>query len=47
MDGETTIVGTGEYFEIWSADAWDKELTSVADPDTNARRFTEFDLSAG
>jgi len=47
LDGETTIVGAGEYFEIWSADAWDTELTSVADPDTNARRFADFDLSAG
>jgi MraZ protein len=47
LDGETTIVGAGEYFEIWSADAWDTELTSVADPEINTRRFTEFDLSAG
>jgi len=47
LDGETTIVGAGEYFEIWSADAWDTELTSVADPDTNVRRFADFDLSAG
>ena len=47
LDGETAIIGAGEYFEIWSADAWDTELTSVADPDLNARRFSEFDLSAG
>jgi MraZ protein len=47
LDGETTIVGAGEYFEIWNADAWKTELTSVTDPDTNAQRFTTFDLSAG
>jgi MraZ protein len=47
LDGETTIVGAGEYFEIWNSDAWRKELVSVTDPETNARRFTEFDLSAG
>ena len=47
LDGETTIVGAGEYFEIWNAEAWSKELVSVTDPETNARRFTEFDLSVG
>jgi MraZ protein len=47
LDGETTIVGAGEYFEIWNADAWGKELDSVADPDANTRRFVDFDLSAG
>ncbi len=47
LDGETAIIGAGEYFEIWSAGAWDTELTSVADPDINTRRFSEFDLSTG
>jgi len=47
LDGETTIVGAGEYFEIWNAEAWDKELETVSDPETNAQRFTAFDLSAG
>lgn len=47
LDGDTTIVGAGDYFEIWNAGAWSKELASVTDPESNARRFTEFDLSAG
>jgi len=47
LDGETTIVGAGEYFEIWNAEAWEQELVAVADPETNAQRFTAFDLSAG
>jgi len=47
LDGDTTIVGAGDYFEIWNAAAWNKELASVRDPESNARRFTEFDLSAG
>lgn len=47
LDGETAIIGAGEYFEIWSAGSWDAELTSVADPDINARRFSDFDLSTG
>jgi MraZ protein len=47
LEGDTTIVGAGEYFEIWSAAAWDKEHVLVSDSEANAKRFTAFDLSAG
>ncbi len=47
LDGETTIVGAGEYFELWNAAAWQEELVGVADPEVNAQRFTQFDLSTG
>ena len=47
LDGESTIVGAGEYFEIWNAETWSAELVGVTDPDVNARRFSQFDLSAG
>ncbi len=42
---EATIIGTGEYFEIWNPDDWAEELLSVTDPETNAGRFASFDLS--
>ncbi|MCJ7677847.1 MAG: division/cell wall cluster transcriptional repressor MraZ [Anaerolineales bacterium] len=47
LEGDAAIVGAGEYFEIWGKDAWDQELIGVTDPDSNAKRFTAFDLSAG
>jgi MraZ protein len=47
LENEATIVGTGEYFEIWNSDDWSRELESVSDPETNAERFTHFDLSTG
>lgn len=47
LDGDTTIVGAGDYFEIWNTAAWSSVLASVTDPVSNARRFAEFDLSAG
>lgn len=47
LDGDTVLVGTGEYFEIWSARAWNEELARVIDPELNAQRFTDFDLSTG
>ncbi|MBN2556960.1 MAG: division/cell wall cluster transcriptional repressor MraZ [Anaerolineales bacterium] len=47
IESALTIVGSGEYFEIWTAEAWEAELKSVTDPESNARRFIDFDLSAG
>ena len=47
LDGDTTIVGAGEYFELWNVNAWLSELEGVTDPEVNARRFSQFDLSAG
>ncbi len=46
-DGEVTIVGAGEYFEVWDSDAWLRVLSTVTDPEVNAKRFTDFDLSSG
>jgi MraZ protein len=47
LQEEVAIVGAGEYFEVWDSKSWDQELVSVTDPDINARRFTQFDLSTG
>jgi len=47
IDGEVSIVGAGDYVEIWSTEAWAGELESVTDSDLNARRFSEYDISAG
>jgi MraZ protein len=47
LDGESFLVGVGEYFEIWRADAWEHELVDVMDADVNAKRFTDFDISSG
>jgi MraZ protein len=41
------VVGAGEYFEVWQAENWEKQLADVADPAANARRFEHFDLSGG
>ena len=47
LDGEVYLVGAGEYFEIWRAEEWEKQLRSVTDPEANAQRFADFDLSTG
>jgi MraZ protein len=47
LEGEAAIVGAGEYFEIWNAEIWQKELEAVTDPEVNAQRFSAFDLTTG
>ncbi len=47
LDSEVTIIGTGDYFEIWNSTDWAKELGTVTDPDVNIKRFETFDLSSG
>lgn len=45
--GESSIIGAGEYFEIWDAGAWQRVLNSLTDPEANAVRFADYDLSVG
>jgi MraZ protein len=45
LGSDAMIVGAGEYFEIWDPDAWETELVSVTDSETNTERFASFDLS--
>jgi MraZ protein len=47
IESDTVLVGAGEYFEIWGAANWAGERRSVTDAESNAKRFTAFDLSSG
>ena len=47
IDGDTFIVGAGQYFEIWRAENWEQERESVMDSDANSQRFVNYDLSTG
>jgi DNA-binding transcriptional regulator/RsmH inhibitor MraZ len=42
--GEVTLVGAGDYFEIWSPGGWDEQSTQLRDSNTNApvHRFRYF-----
>jgi MraZ protein len=41
------IVGMGSFLEVWDADRWKEQLSSLNDPEANARRFASLDLSTG
>ena len=45
LDGEVVLVGVGDYFEIWSAEAWERQLDLLEDPEANAGRFAALNLS--
>ncbi len=45
LDGDAIVVGVGDYFEIWSPDAWEPQADQLLDADANAQRFAVLDLS--
>lgn len=47
LDGEVILVGNGEYIEVWKPEYWDDQLIQLEDAETNAERFSAFDLSTG
>ncbi len=46
LEGETMIVGVGDYFEIWSPLAWEPQADILQDADSNTQRFATLDLSS-
>lgn len=47
LDGEAMIVGVGDYFEIWSPDMWQEQVSQLKDVEANAQRFMTLDLAPG
>ena len=47
IDTSVVLVGAGRYFEIWSPEAWAVQDEQLQDPQANAQRFSEFDLTSG
>ncbi|HEY3344557.1 MAG TPA: division/cell wall cluster transcriptional repressor MraZ [Anaerolineaceae bacterium] len=45
LDGEAVIVGTGEYFEIWSRTEWQNQQKELQNTEANQERFAGLDLS--
>jgi MraZ protein len=41
------LVGMGDYFEIWSPDAWKVQFEQLQDPQLNSDRFKAISLASG
>jgi MraZ protein len=46
LNGAAIVVGTGDYFEIWSKDLWADQQVKLQDVEANEQRFAALDLSA-
>ena len=47
LKSEVVVVGSGDYFELWSPEAWEVQFAGLQDLEANAKRFATFDLSSG
>lgn len=47
LEGEAVIVGSGDYFEIWSPAIWNEQSAQLEDADANAQRFIDFNIASG
>lgn len=45
LESFVTVVGNGDYFEIWPTDAWREQDNRLEASETNAERFAALDLS--
>lgn len=45
LSNEATLVGQGEYFEIWTPAEWALQMENLQNTEANAQRFSMLDLS--
>jgi len=45
LQDEVVIAGVGDYFELWSPEAWKAQEQALNDAEANAQRFIMFQLS--
>jgi len=45
LESEAIVAGQGEYFEVWTPDAWTDQMVQLQDIDTSNQRFATLDLS--
>ncbi len=44
-NGELTVAGQGEYFEVWTPAEWQKQMDNLHDVEANTQRFATLNLS--
>jgi MraZ protein len=44
LESHAILVGSGDYFEIWSPQDWDRQNQALQNTDANDARFAAFDL---
>ena len=44
-NGELTVAGQGDYFEVWTPAEWKAQMNKLQDVEANEQRFSTLDLS--
>jgi len=44
-NGELTMAGQGDYFEVWTPAEWKTQMDNLQDVEANEQRFSTLDLS--
>jgi len=44
-NGELTVAGQGDYFEVWTPAEWKTQMDNLQDVEANEQRFSTLDLS--
>jgi len=44
-NGELTVAGQGEYFEVWTPADWEEQMDKLQDVEANEQRFSALNLS--
>jgi len=45
LKNEAYVVGQGDYFEIWTPELWNEQVTQIHDTEANTQRLKTLDLS--
>jgi MraZ protein len=45
LENGITLVGQGDYLEVWSPVNWEKQTTNLMDTEANSERFAQLDLA--
>ena len=45
LNGEAVVTGQGDYFEVWTPEAWNEQVKQIQDTETNNQRFATLNLS--
>jgi len=45
LENGITLVGQGDYLEVWSPVNWEKQTTNLMDSEANSERFAQIDLA--
>jgi len=45
LDSSAIVTGQGEYFEVWTPEAWNEQVRQIQDTDANNQRFATLNLS--